>query len=102
MLRTIGEIKAANKAGGWYFFSRDTMRFFRSTAYAGVYPLPALEFTLFITSERFDADRPEFTIRIADWRTGDVDTLCGELHTLGEARQICRWLKKGSIHGGRK
>jgi hypothetical protein len=63
-------VKRANAALGHYFFSPDTMRFFRSrlphTVYYGRY---------FVTSEQFDYDSPRlYTIRVAN-PDGSIDTV---------------------------
>ena len=71
MYQSISQIKAANSAAGLYFFSPDTMRFFRSrvassTVYGGRY---------FITSEQFNAGSPRlYTIRRCN-DNGSIDTV---------------------------
>ena len=76
MTRTMAEIRAANRAAGYYFFERDTMRFFdsrietRGNAIGGRF---------FITSEQFHGSNnfhgPRlFTVREAK-PSGDIDTV---------------------------
>jgi hypothetical protein len=66
----ITEVKDANKGIGHHFFDRDTMRFFNSRVEGGI-----LKGCYFITSERYDTDRPkEYTVRIAH-EDGQVDTV---------------------------
>lgn len=59
---TIDQIKRANKERGQYFFSPDTMRFFRSRVLQGVYGGK-----YFVTSERYSDDTPRrYTVRVAN------------------------------------
>ncbi len=69
---TIDQIKAANKAAGYHWFSPETLRFFGSrilpTVYAG---------NVFITSDFTGFDRTEraYTVRQFIPETGKIDTV---------------------------
>ncbi len=69
---TIDQIKAANRAAGYHFFSPDTLRFFGSrilpTVYAG---------HVFITSDYTGFDRSEraYTVRQFDPTDGSVSAV---------------------------
>ncbi len=74
MYKTISEIKAQNKANGYYFFSPDTMRFFNGKTHRGVYGGK-----YFVTSEQFvslsGVKQPrKYTIRMAH-SDGAIDTV---------------------------
>ena len=74
MYKTISEIKAQNKANGYYFFSPDTMRFFNGKTHRGVYGGK-----YFVTSEQFVSlsgrKHPrKYTIRMAH-SDGAIDTV---------------------------
>lgn len=83
---TVDDIIAANRASGGYFFSSDTMRFFRSRVLAGV-----IGGCLFITSERSHRDAPRrYTVRIA-YANGDVESLdARDFPTASQARMHAR------------
>lgn len=66
----LDEFKALNKAKGYYWFSKDTMRFFKSRV---------VSFDIvtgyFISSER-NGDLPRcYTIRKANFETGNVESV---------------------------
>jgi hypothetical protein len=71
MLKTLTEIKAANKAAGLYWFSPDTMRFFETTLH-DVFPLP--DGALFVTGETNPSGETKYSIRRA-YDTGAVETV---------------------------
>ena len=86
-LSTITKIKAANKKAGHYFFSPETMRFFRSKAYGIVRTTKAGAF--FITSEDFKAsdgfeDR-SYKVRFCHL-SGEVDAHSQTFSSYDEAR----------------
>ena len=92
--RTLADIKAANASSGQrYWFSPDTMRFFRSIADRGV-----IGGRYFVTSEQYvpydgDPDPRRFTVRVAhdDGTIGTVGDF--QAHdTLGQARAAARAL----------
>lgn len=77
MFRTIADIRAANKAAGFHFFDRDTMKFFGTTVYRQVYGG-----RYFVTHERsfmvehslgMDPSRPFIVRRLADG--GRIETI---------------------------
>jgi len=73
---TIAAIKAANAAAGQFFFSPDTMRFFRSK----IESRSVIGGRYFITSEQFDFRSPRlYTVR----RANDDATI----DTVGEFQQ---------------
>lgn len=70
MFKRMSEIKAANRAAGYFFFSPDTMRFFNSRVETGV-----IGGRYFITSEQYDENSPrEYTARRAN-DDGTVETV---------------------------
>lgn len=73
-LSTIGAIKKANQEAGYFYFSPNTMRFFKSRVMTEVFPLK--DGALFVTSERREGDVRRYTIRRA-WDDGDITTLDG-------------------------
>lgn len=90
---TIREIKRHNADNGYFFFERDTMRFFRSRIAPGVYHAEG-NANLFITSEQFSSDAlRRYTIRqIAD--DGDIHTV-GEFQHYPTLRAARRAIKTG-------
>lgn len=77
---TISEVRAANKAAGYHWFDRSSMRFFNtvieSKLYAGKY---------FITSDRMRVEDPKrYSIR-AVREDGGVDTV-------GSFQDFCKYL----------
>ena len=64
---TIDDIMHMNRKAGSFFFSKDTMRFFKSKAYEDVFV--GCDGWYFVTSERFTshgwADPRRYTVRIA-------------------------------------
>lgn len=71
MLKTMTEIKAANKAAGLYWFSPDTIAFFKTTLH-DVFPLP--DGALFISGETNPSDETRYSIRRA-YDNGNVETV---------------------------
>lgn len=67
---TITEMKERNQEKGFYFFERDTMRFFRSRI-----ETQANNGGYFITSEKPPHGPRQFTLRRFNWETGDIDTV---------------------------
>lgn len=87
---TMAEIKAANAAAGFNFFSRDTMRFFNSRIESTPYCGPAGVF--FITSEPkgfSDVVIRGYTVREFHAESGNVTTLARFNH-LDDARKAAR------------
>ena len=86
-LSTISKIRSANKKAGDYFFSPETMRFFRSKAYGIVRTTENGAF--FITSENFTAS-DNFEDRVYKVRfchlSGEVDAHSQTFSSYDEAR----------------
>jgi ribosomal protein L19 len=62
--KTLADFRAANKAAGMFFFSRDTVRFFKSRFESGLYNSRFNVFQYFLTSEsNFDGTSRRFTVR---------------------------------------
>jgi hypothetical protein len=73
MFNTIAEVKKANKAKGQHFFSKDTLAFFGSNVYNGLYTVAGRQF--FITSEdNYNRTERGYTIREA-MPDGDIETI---------------------------
>lgn len=69
-------IKAANRNHGGYFFSPDSMRFFRSRVSEKVHQGPGGIY--FVTSEQFDDRSPRlYTVRCFDPTSRGIDTAGG-------------------------
>lgn len=71
-LFSLADVKQLNKDAGQYFFSRDTMRFFKSTIETGL-----LKGGYFITGESqsgYASDR-KYTARKVDYLDGSIKTL---------------------------
>lgn len=66
--KNISELRAANEANGFYFFSRKTMKFFKSKIESQI-----LKGKYFITSEQYGSDSPrQYSIREIASRKGDI------------------------------
>jgi hypothetical protein len=107
-VRNAADLRAIADHAGSYFFSRDTMRFFKSRLLSGVYPANGHEATegamfYFVTSEAYGDDPRHYTVRravLGSHRDGlpaiDIDTV-GEHHaTPAEARRAARELIAGT------
>lgn len=66
---TLYRLKAFHEDKGFYFFSQDTMRFFKSRIHSDVYGG-----CVFVTSERQYGRRRYFTVRYIDAR-GNIETV---------------------------
>jgi hypothetical protein len=90
--QTMADVKDANRRIGNHWFDRSTMRFFNTKIESGL-----IGGKYFITSERYDDDRPRlFTVRRAD-PDGTIDTV-GEFqgyHSREDAREAIREAMKG-------
>lgn len=71
---TITDIKEANKKAGKYFFSPDTMRFFRSRVASEVYTTLWSDYAYFVTSEINPSNKQAYSVRRFNKKTGDVVT----------------------------
>lgn len=65
---SIGDIKAKNRAEGWHFFDRDTLRFFNSIVHDEVYAGPGGVF--FVTSEKPKDGVRRYSVRQFDQESG--------------------------------
>ena len=91
---TMDDIKIINKQTGHYFFSPDTMRFFRSRVGDTVYQGAGGVF--FVTSEQFVSYYPEYyaaprkyTVRQFFPDTGNIETVTG-FNELSYSRAVRR------------
>jgi hypothetical protein len=95
----MAEIKAHNAEAGFFFFSRDTMRFFDSGVLPYVYEGPGG--VAFVTSEKsgFGQGFPRrYTARRYSSATGDVRTIGpGGKLDMADARQVAKWFAAGKI-----
>jgi hypothetical protein len=90
--RTMSDVRAANKAAGQFWFSRETMRFFKSKVETSL-----LRGGYFITSEREEAgSQRRYTIRREN-AEHYIDTVgyLGEFRTLAAAQAALSDIRKG-------
>ena len=88
----VDQLKRYNRERGLYYFSPETMRFFRSRVAPGV--INTWEGVVFITSEQFDYNSPRlYTARIIR-EDGTVDNLAGcefqQFENLYHARKFAK------------
>lgn len=76
MDQTLASVKAANRAAGYHFFDRATMRFFRSKIETGLH-----DGRYFITSEQFESSSGDKAPRMFTIRRAEPD---GSIETVGE------------------
>jgi hypothetical protein len=76
-LHTIEEIREANHRAGLYYFSPDTMRFFKSRVSSRVYPVS--DGAYFVTSEKGPNRIRAYSVRLAK------DS--GKISTVGEFQE---------------
>ena len=88
------EFKRLNAEKGYYFFERDTMRFFKSRLNDWDYVTG-----YFITSERRDDYDRKYTVRKADFENGNVRLISEfqKFDTIGKARTYWRNLLRGRV-----
>ncbi len=94
-----------NRAAGFYFFERDTMRFFNSRISESFYTCEARRTSYFVSSERntrftFSGRvyQRKYTVRAIDWDSGDVRTI-GEFNacdSMGVAQRKARAYSDGA------
>lgn len=72
-IETIQQIIDGNAAAGQFYFSPDTMRFFRSRVMSRVFPVP--DGAVFVTSEKNDWSPRTYTVRRFYESTGEVETV---------------------------
>jgi len=68
---TIADVKRINADAGYYFFSKETMRFFGTRVVSSLY-----QNNTFITSDYtgFERNSRKFTVRVFNENTGEVKT----------------------------
>lgn len=72
----IEDVKHANEKAGKYWFSKDTLRFFKSRVAPVAYTTRDGKTAYFVSSEKFDHDTPRlYTVRMCDLTTGEIDTV---------------------------
>lgn len=91
---SMSEVREANKAAGYHFFDKATIRFFKSRIEAG--PFKA---NYFITSEQFEQEPRRYTIRQA-FANGSVMTVgeFQEYETLKEAKAAIKRIQNGEVN----
>ena len=107
-VHTAADLRAIADHAGSYFFSPNTMRFFKSRVLEGVYPVGDSQAVAgavfyFITSEAYDDAPRHYTVRRAvlgsqrDDRPAIDISAVGERHaTPAEARRAARELASGT------
>jgi hypothetical protein len=83
-------IKRLNKEAGHFFFSPNSMRFFKSRILSSVEEVPTG--WMFITSERFETLPRHYTMRIC-YRDGSIKTV-GQEAAYSSARQARRAMRE--------
>lgn len=82
-LKSLSDIKRANKACGGHWFDRSSMRFFNSIVSKVVHPSPHQDRTYFVSSEQFDDSTPRlYSVRVVFW-SGNMPG-AGNIETIGE------------------
>ena len=71
--RTVLELKQRNQAGGGYWFTPDTLRFFSSRIMGDLFP--GTDHVYFVSSERREGEARRYTVRRLNGETGRVDTV---------------------------
>ena len=84
-------IKELNREKGLYFFSLNTMRFFKSRVGRNAYKVGDKAY--FITSEQYESNPRKWTIRVADLTTGSIDTV-GEFQEFNSHSEALNHLKR--------
>jgi hypothetical protein len=87
---SVEAIKAGNEAAGQFYFSRDTMRMFKSRVLSEVFPTE--DGALFITSERKDNGPRRYSVRRYFEADGSVENV-GEFQahrTIYQAKKAAR------------
>lgn len=86
MFKTISEVKETNKANGYFFFSKDTMRFFASKIESSLYKNQC-----FVTSEKkcFDDYTRVYNVRKVK-PNASIITIEKNIEDLETARRIAK------------
>jgi len=95
-MKTLAQFKALNKKKGLHWFSKDTIEF-----WATKIETPLINGRFFITSENdFSGLKRLFTVRQADWETGQVETI-GEfqahLDKFKAKEFLCQYVKENKL-----
>lgn len=94
MFYNMKQVKEANKANGYYFFSPDTMRFFDSKI------VSKLDYNTqcFITSEKkcFEDYTRVYAVRQVD-REGSINTLVRDFNSKQEAKDYIKGMNLGDF-----
>ena len=91
MIKTIAELKALNAENGYFFFSKQTMNFFKSKVHGGI-----IRGQYFITSEcNFDKTKRLFTIREFDQKA-NIKTV-GEFQAYKTYQDAKNAIKEGLL-----
>ena len=95
-LKTMSDVREAHKACGRFFFSRDTMRHWKSRVESQLYTGPGGQY--FVTSEQFEDHGPrKFSVRSVKDSGCTIRTV-GDFHTMlhkDDARDAAKKLAKG-------
>ena len=91
---TIDQIKRANEQAGFFFFSPDTMRFFKSRVSENVYESSDGLCAFFVTSERGPNMARRYTVRRFSTITKNITTAMDFQHypTSRQAHSAARFL----------
>lgn len=85
-LHTIRCLMKANEEAGQYFFTRETMQFFKSRILDGIYKIPAENKILFVSSERMNDSTPrEYRVRVFTSKTSKIESLGEETYSSARA-----------------
>lgn len=91
MFKSIHEVRVANKSSGYFFFSRNTMRFFDSRIESKLY-----HGRFFITSEQLHgslgSNPRKYTIRYAKDDGGITPVRGNEFKSINHARTLLKYL----------
>jgi hypothetical protein len=93
---SIEDIKSANYNAGQHYFSRDTMRFFRSRVLDEIFNGPGGIY--FVTSEKGPHSSRAYTVRKFNPETADICT-AGEFNKIKSRETALRYARKYSLEG---
>lgn len=96
--QTIDQLKARNTAMGYYFFTPDTLRYYKGRVYSNVWTLP--DCWVFITSEQFECYHPQYRIDPRRYTArvmledGSVQEFAGSIFQQFKSKRECeRWIE---------
>jgi hypothetical protein len=97
---TISRIKYENKAAGKFWFSPDTLRFFRSRISDFVVQDSSnKDLYYFISSEQYDDNSPRlYSVRVFNYDTKNIDTVgeFQEYETITQAKAAAKRIAAGN------